>query len=104
MIARIKKNDTVVLIAGKEKGQQGPVIEVWPKKDKVLVKGLGVVKRHTKARKRGEVAGIKSIESFFPLCKVMLICGSCKKACRVQAKKLDDGTHVRICHRCKEIV
>lgn len=104
MIARIKKNDTVMLIAGKEKGQQGSVIEVAPKSGKILIKGLALVKRHSKPRKRGEVSGIKSIESYVPVCKVMLVCGSCKKPCRVQAKKLDDGTHVRTCHRCKEIV
>ena len=59
MVARIKKNDTVVVLSGKDKDKNGTVIEVLPKKGKVLVKGIALKTRHVKARKQGDVPGIK---------------------------------------------
>ena len=64
MVARIKKNDTVMVISGKNKGKTGVVIDVLVKKNKVLVKDIGMVAKHTKARKQGDVAGIKRKESY----------------------------------------
>ena len=64
MVARIKKNDTVVVLSGKDKDKKGTVIEVLPKKGKVLVKDIALVTRHVKARKQGEVSGIKKEESY----------------------------------------
>jgi len=103
MKTRIKKNDTVVVLSGRDKGKQGVVIALKQKKGKVLVKGVAVVTRHAKARRTGEVAGIKKEESFILLSKIMPVCGSCKKPCRVNAKKLESGKNVRVCNRCKEI-
>jgi large subunit ribosomal protein L24 len=102
MLSRVKKNDTVIVAVGKDKGKQGSVIKVDPKNDKVLVKGIGVVTKHVKARRSGEQSRIAKEESFVPLCKVMPVCPACKKACRIQTKILDSGDKARICHRCKE--
>ncbi len=102
MLSRVKKNDTVVVVSGKDKGKQGNIIKVDPKKDAVLVKGIGVVTRHLKARKSGEQSRIAKEERFIPMSKVMPICPSCKKACRVRTKSLEDGKKARICHRCQE--
>ena len=103
MLSRIKKNDTVLVITGKDKGKQGSVIKVDPKKDEVLVKGIGVVTRHLKARRSGQQSRITKEESNISLCKVMPVCPSCKKGCRVQVKFLEEGNKkTRICHRCKE--
>lgn len=102
MLSRIKKNDSVVVISGKDKGKQGSVITVDPKNDTVLVKDVAVVTRHVKARRSGEKSRITKEESFIPLCKVMPVCPACKKACRVHIKNLDDGKKTRACHRCKE--
>ena len=102
MLSRIKKNDSVVVLSGKDKGKQGSVIKVDPKKGLLLVKDIGIVTRHLKARKSGEKSRITKEESYLPLCKVMPICSSCKKPCRVQVKLLAEGKKVRICHRCKE--
>ena len=103
MMARIKKNDTVLVLSGKDRGKQGAVIAILPKKDKVMVKDVALVTKHVKARKAGEVAGIKKQESFIDLSNVMPICGTCKKPCRVNAKMLESGKKARICGRCKEI-
>lgn len=103
MVTRIKKNDTVVVLSGKDKGKQGPVIALKPKKGEVLIKGIAVATRHAKARRAGETAGIKKEERFIPISIVMPICTSCKKPCRINAKKLENGKNVRMCNRCKEI-
>lgn len=103
MVARIKKNDTVVVLSGKDKGKKGTVIEVVPKKDKVMVKDVAVVTRHVKARKQGDVAGIKKEERYIKLSMVMPICSSCKTPCRVNTKVIEDNNRVRACNRCEEI-
>jgi large subunit ribosomal protein L24 len=102
MIARIKKDDLVTVLSGKDKGKQGHVISIDNKKERVLVKGIAIVTRHVKARKQGETSRIAKEESYVPVCRVMPICPSCKKRCRVQVRVLDDGKTVRSCHHCKE--
>lgn len=103
MVARVKKNDNVVVLSGKYKGKQGVVLEVVTKKAKVVVKGVAVVSRHIKARKQGDTPGIKKQESSVDLSIVMPMCGSCKKPCRVNTKMLENGKQARTCNRCKEI-
>lgn len=102
MLARVKKNDTVVLLSGKDRGKQGLVLAVYPKEDLVLVKDMRIVTRHVKPTKSGQKGGIVKEEQTMPLAKVMPVCSACKKPCRIQAKVLDAGTKVRICNRCKE--
>ncbi len=103
MLSRIKKSDQVVVLSGRDKGKKGQVVEVNTKKDTALVKGVGVVTKHQKAKKAGEKSRIVQEEKAVLLSKLMPVCTSCKKACRVQAKFLDDGKKVRSCHKCKEI-
>ncbi len=102
MLSRIKKDDNVVVIAGKDKGKQGIVIKVVPKADQALVKGIAIVTRHAKAKKSGETSKIVKEEAFIPLGKIMPVCKSCKKACRVRTKFLENENKVRVCHRCHE--
>jgi len=101
-VARVKKNDLVEVISGRDAGKQGTVIEILPKKGKVIIKDVGVVTRHAKARRQGDVAGIKKEERPVLLAKVMPVCSACKKPCRVNTKVLEDGKRVRSCNRCKE--
>lgn len=103
MVARVRKGDTVVVLAGKDKGKQGAVIDIATRSGKVVVKDVAIVKRHKKARRAGEKAGIKAEESFIDITKVMPICSSCKKPCRVNSKELEGGKKSRMCNRCKEI-
>ena len=99
---RIKKNDTVSVVTGRDTGKSGKVIDILPKKGKVMVKGVALVTKHMKARKQGDTPGIKKIESFIELSNVMPICSSCKKPARVGSKQLDTGKRIRICKRCNE--
>ena len=86
----IKKDDTVVVITGKDKGQRGKVISVLPKEGKVVVEKINLVSRHTKPRKQ---------ETPIRSCKVMRVCPKCDKPTRA-ASKITDGKKVRVCKRC----
>lgn len=103
MVARIKKNDTVIVLSGKDKDKKSTVIEVLPKKGKVLVKDVAMITRHVKARKQGEVSGIKKEEQYIVSSMVMPVCTSCKLPCRVNSKSIEGGSRVRVCNRCEEI-
>lgn len=103
MVARIKKNDTVYVLTGKDKGRQGTVIAVMPEKGKVIVKGIGLLTHHVKPRKAGETGGIRKEEGFVSVSRVMPVCSSCKKPSRVNCKVLETGVNARVCNRCKEI-
>lgn len=103
MLSRIKKNDLVEVVSGKDKGKQGRVLLLNPKRDLVMVQEIGLVTRHVKPRRQGEKGGIKKEEHFLHISKLMPVCPSCKKACRVQTKAVDGGEQkMRSCHRCKE--
>jgi large subunit ribosomal protein L24 len=102
MLRRIKKDDSVMVMSGRDKGKQGQVIKIDSRKRRVLIKDVCVVTRHIKARRSGEQSRIAKEETFIDLCKVMPVCPSCKKACRIQVKSLEEGEMVRVCHRCKE--
>ncbi len=103
MVTRIKKNDKVMVISGKDKGKSGTVLEVKRSKGQLLAENIAVATRHTKPRRAGEQGGIKKSESYISEAKVMPICTACKKPTRVSSKLLDTGTRARVCVRCKEI-
>ena len=96
----IKKDDQVVVITGKDKGQRGKVIAVMPKDGKVVVEGINMVSRHTRPRKQGEEGGIIKKEAPLYACKVMRVCPKCDQATRPAHKVLADGSKVRVCKKC----
>ena len=95
----VKKNDTVVVLSGKDKGKKGKVLSVDPESRKVIVEGVNVASRHQKPRKQGEEGGIIKKETPIYACKVMTVCPKCDKATRV-AHKIVDGKKVRVCKHC----
>ena len=97
----VKKGDMVMVIAGKEKSKTGKVLQILPKADGVLVEGLNIVKRHSRAR-GNEPGGIKEKESPIHISNIMVYCGKCKKAVRTRTSVLDDGKKARICIKCGE--
>lgn len=97
----IKKGDTVMVTAGKDKGKSGKVQKLVPKKDGVIVEGVNVVKRHTRAR-GNEAGGIVEKESHLHISNVMIFCGKCKKPVRTKINQLEDGKKVRACVKCGE--
>lgn len=102
----VKKDDTVLIISGDDRGSKGKVLEVSPKEGKVIVEGLNMVKKHVKPRKMGENGGIVEAEGALYACKVKVICPACKEPVRVAYKKVagDDGKarSVRVCRKCGE--
>ena len=95
----VKKNDTVVVLSGKDKGKQGKVLSVDPKAGKVVVEKINMVSRHQKPRKQGEEGGIIQKEAPLYACNVMTVCPKCNKATRV-AHKVEGGKKVRVCKHC----
>ena len=95
----IKTGDTVVVLSGADKGKKGTVIAVSPEEGKVIVSGVHVVSKHTKARRQGEVAQILKTEGAIYASKVQLYCPKCDKG--VRAKVVVEGdTKVRVCAKC----
>jgi large subunit ribosomal protein L24 len=101
---RIKKNDQVYVITGKDRGKKGTVLAIDYKYNKVLVAGVAVVKRHKKPRKQGVPGEIRKEESYIDLSNVMPLCPKSQKPCRVSFKRLENGKKVRISQRSKEII
>ena len=101
---RVKKDDTVMVLTGKDKNKIGTVIDILPKKSKVMVSGVAIITKHVKARREGESSGIKKYESYIDSSNVMTICSSCKKPCRVKISLLENGDKARACNHCSEIL
>jgi large subunit ribosomal protein L24 len=101
---KIKKNDTVLVIAGKDKGKQGKVRFAYPRTKKVIVEGVNFIKKHARARGQARQAGIIEREAMLDASNVMLLCQKCSKPTRVSYRLLDDGKKVRYCKVCQEVV
>ncbi|OQB25901.1 MAG: 50S ribosomal protein L24 [Firmicutes bacterium ADurb.Bin182] len=95
----VKKDDTVVVISGKDKGKQGKVMVALPKENRVIVHDAAMVVRHTKPRQQGEPGGRINKEGTIHASNVMLVCPHCKKATRV-AHAFSADKKVRVCKKC----
>jgi len=98
---RIKKGDTVMVITGKDSKKTGKILKVLSKKDRVLVEGLNIIKKHTRAR-GNQSGGIEEKEAPIHCSNVMLYCAKCAKPVRSKNKVLENGDKVRICVKCGE--
>lgn len=101
---KIKKDDQVEVIAGKDKGRVGTVLLVNPTKNKAIVEKVNIVKRHTKPNPANQEGGIIEKEAFIQISNLKLICPKCSKTVRVGKSVLDDGIKIRICKKCGESV
>jgi large subunit ribosomal protein L24 len=101
---KIRKGDTVQIIAGNDRGKKGEVHSILPRQGKLIVSGINLVKKHQ--RRTGDVntqAGIIEREGPIDVSKVMLVCKNCGKLTRVSFKTFEDGTRSRICKNCNEV-
>lgn len=101
---RIKKDDLVQVISGKDKGKRGKILKVIPKENKIVIQGINMVKRHQRPIPQLREGGIIEREAPIYASKVMLVCPNCDKPTRVGAKFLEDGTKVRVCKKCGEVI
>lgn len=95
----IKSNDTVLIIAGKDKGKSGKVNEVFPKNNRIIVDGLNIIKKHVKPKKEGEKGQRVEVSRSINVSNVKLICPKCKQATRIGHRILDNSK-TRICKKC----
>ena len=96
---KIKKGDTVEVLSGNDKGKTGEVLEVIPKMQRVIVKGINVRKKHVKPRKQGEEGGIIPVDCSIHSSKVNVVCPKCNKATRVGVIK-EGKEKIRVCKKC----
>ena len=96
---RIKKGDNVQVLSGNDKNKQGEVLEVLPKTNRIVVKGVNIRKKHVKARRQGEESGIISVECAIPVSKVNVVCPKCGKATKI-GYTIEKEEKVRVCKKC----
>ncbi len=101
---KIRKGDTVLVIAGKDQSKRGRVERVLSKENRVVVEGINLITRHVKATAGLRQGGRIQQEAAIHVSDVMLVCSSCNQPVRVGYRRLDDGSKVRVCHKCKETI
>ena len=99
----IHKKDKVIVLAGKERGKQGEVLQVLPQEQRVIVSKINFVKRHTRPTQT-QPGGIREKEASLHISNVMLVCKKCTQPMRPKSDQLSDGTKVRICRKCGEMI
>ena len=101
---KIRKNDTVLVIAGKDRGKKGKVRFAYPKDERLLVDGVNFIKRHARATGRVRQAGIIEREAPIHVSNLMLVCNKCSRPTRIGFRFLEDGKKVRFCKSCYEVM
>jgi len=101
---RIRKNDNVIVIAGKDKGKTGTVRHAYPSKERLVVEGINMIKRHTKPRTATDPGGVIHREASIQISNVMLVCSKCSKPTTIGYRSLKKGGKVRFCKHCDEVI
>lgn len=100
---KIKINDKVKVITGKDRSKEGKIIQVFPESGRVVVEGLNIMKKHLRPRKKGEKGQIIELSAPMNISNVMLVCSKCAKVTRV-GYKFDGKIKKRVCIQCKEYI
>jgi len=100
---RIRKNDTVQVLAGKDKGKRGAVVRIIPDKDAVIVAGVNIVKKAMKKRSQQDQGGIAEIEAPLNISNVAIVCKKCGRPVKI-GYKIDGEKKVRVCRKCGELL
>lgn len=107
-MSKIKIKDEVVVISGKDRGKQGKVIQILPKKDRLVVEGVNIIKRHVRPTQKGQRSGIVEGEAPIHSSNVMLICPRCGKKTRigimVSEQSSTEEKKLRFCKKCRETI
>ena len=101
---KIRRNDIVKVIKGRDRGKSGKVLAVYPSQGRALVEGINMVKKHKRRTRENEQGGIISIERPISISNLMLMCKSCNRAVRVGFKLLADKSKARFCKSCGEVI
>jgi large subunit ribosomal protein L24 len=99
---RLRKNDQVEVLSGKDAGKRGKVLQVLPEKGRVLVQGVNFIKRHTRPNPQRNIkGGVAEREAPLHVSNLMVVCAECGKRTRIGSSQLEDGRRTRICRKCK---
>ena len=101
-MAAVKKNDTVQVIAGKNKGKRGKVLRVFPDRDRLVIEKVNYIKRHTRPSQENQQGGIIEKEASIHAANVMVVCAKCDAPVRVRHQKLEEQKKIRVCAKCGE--
>lgn len=101
---RVRSGDQVLVIAGKDKGKKGKILKVIPEKNRVVVEGVNIAKHHRRPTGKVMQGGIQEEPAPIHASNVMLVCRDCGQPARTGRKFLEDGSKVRVCRRCGEVV
>lgn len=101
---KLKKNDTIKIISGKDKGKTGKIMQLLPKENKIVVEGLNIHYKNLRPRKQGEKGQRIEFSAPLSIAKVMFICPKCGRQSRLGYKRLENKEKVRYCKKCQEIV
>jgi large subunit ribosomal protein L24 len=97
----VRKNDNVLVVAGKDRGKRGRVLKVLPARNRVVVEGVNFIKRHTRPNPRANVkGGIVEREAALHASNVQIVCPECSAPTRIGRQVLGDGRTVRVCRKC----
>ncbi len=100
----IKKEDTVLVIAGREKGKKGRVLSVTPSKSRLIIEKVNIIKKHMKPNRKYSQGGIIEKEAALHISNVILLCPKCNKPTRVAGFGMEGGKKMRMCKKCKEVI
>jgi large subunit ribosomal protein L24 len=100
----IRKNDTVLVVAGKDKGKKGKVRFAYPRDETLIIEGVNFIKRHARATRQVRQAGVIELEAPIHISNVMFLCNKCNNPTRIGFRFLEDGKKVRFCRACQEVI
>ena len=104
MAVKVRRNDKVKVLSGKDKGKTGKVLRVDRKKMRVIIEGINIVKKAKRPDQQNQKGGIVELESPIYISNIMIVCPKCGNAIRIKKKVLGDGKKVRICGKCGEVL
>ncbi len=103
--SRLRKNDQVVVIAGRDRGKRGKVLRIFPERNRAIVERINMIKRHTRPNPQKNIkGGLVEREGSINVSNLMVVCSECDRPSRPRHKLLNDGRKVRVCHQCEGVI
>jgi len=97
---KVKKNDKIKMLQGKDRGKTGKVLRMEPSKGRLYIEGINIIKRHTRKKSQNQPGGIISKEGPVNISNVVVVCPNCNKTTRIGCQLKDSGDKVRVCKKC----
>ncbi len=102
---RVRKNDQVVVIAGRDRGKRGKVLRIFPTRNRAIVERINMIKRHTRPNPQQNIkGGLVEREASIDVSNLMIVCSECDRPTRLRHRRLNDGRKVRVCHQCEGVI